>query len=128
MMLFIIDVLISKIFYCPSYLFLLYIPRLKIRNIWIYLFIIYFYDLFFLGSAGINVFIVIILFILNKYIIKNFRNLQKTTFNYLLYFFIMQIIFKSVNIIDFMIILIKNTSIAFLATHVLDRNSIDLIG
>ena len=128
MMLFIIDVLISKLFYCPSYLFLLYIPRLKIRNIWIYLFIIYFYDLFFLGSAGINVFIVIILFILNKYIIKNFRNLQKITFNYLLYFFIMQIIFKSVNITDFMIILIKNTSIAFLATHVLDRNSIDLIG
>ena len=123
--LFIIDLLINKIFNCSSYLLISYIPFLKRNNIMAFFTLIIFIDLYLLSSI-FNVIIISIIIIFNTIFLVNLNKKSKILIDYLLYFFILQLSFNALRLDKFMIIIFFTFIEIHIIYHILPKFHIKL--
>ena len=121
------DILISNIFLRSSYLFIIYIHKLKCNNIWLYLILISFYDLYFINWPLVNTIMVIALFLFNEHILKRYNKIVKILLDFILYILILQLIYNNLDIVKAIEIIITFIVETFIITHIFPRFGIDLL-
>ncbi len=123
--LFLVDLFIIIILNHPSYLFVCYIPYLRFNEIIAYYLFVVFIDIYFMGFSFYNLLIISFLIILNKFLL-NYNRKNKIYLYYIIYFMFWELLFTSLDIKQFFIVVLINCLEIVFIFHILLNKNIKL--